>query len=259
MTGRTSTSPRVTASSKPSWGRAQLPALDHGGRLARHGGPRRAHGGAAQPREGVGQGAGADRDAGHRLARARPAPPGLWGPGVIARRLAAACLPRRQRALGACCRRRNARLGTPTAITAPAQTLARAIDTRLRHGTASVHPSLADDDPPSRARTGQRLTHRAKALGSALGNTPARTLAGSSRPRSSSLEGPQWSRARQPLGADFSFFSALGVPARLASGRVSRLDCRMPAQTDCGCATHVLRLDRPQDDDGQETRVSSAA
>jgi transposase len=92
-------------------------------------------------------------------------------------RLAASCLPRRQRALGAFCRRMNARWGTPKAITATAHQLARVIDTMLRHGTAYVRQSLADDAPHDRDRIVQHLTRRAKALGYAFVQTPERTPA----------------------------------------------------------------------------------
>jgi transposase len=69
----------------------------------------------------------------------------------------------------------KARLGTPTAITATAHTLARLIYTRLKHGPADVRQSLADDEQHSRDRVIQPLTHRAKALGYALVHTPAGT------------------------------------------------------------------------------------
>jgi hypothetical protein len=51
----------------------------------------------------------------------------------------------------------------------------------------------------------------------------------------------------------FPFWSALFVPTRLASGRVSRLDSHMPAQTARGCATYVLQRERRRDDGGKET------
>ena len=84
---------------------------------------------------------------------------------VTALRLAASCLQRSQRALGAFFRRMNARLGTPKAITATAHKLARLIYTMLKHGTAYVRQSLADDEQQYRDRTVQSLTRRAKALG----------------------------------------------------------------------------------------------
>jgi transposase len=96
---------------------------------------------------------------------------------ATARRLAASCLPRRQRALGAFFRRMNARWGTPKAITATAHQLARLIDTMLRHGTADVRQRLADDAPHDRDRRVQHVTRRAKALGDAFVQTPERTPA----------------------------------------------------------------------------------
>jgi transposase len=94
---------------------------------------------------------------------------------ATALRLAASWLQRRQRALGAFCRRMKARLGTPKAITATAHKLARLLYARLKHGTAYVRQSLADDAPHSRDRMIQQLTRRAKALGYALVQTPAGT------------------------------------------------------------------------------------
>jgi hypothetical protein len=91
---------------------------------------------------------------------------------ATALRLAASCLPRRQSALGAFCRRMKARLGTPKAITATAHQRARLIDTMLKQGTAYVRQSLADDEPHDRDRMVQSLTRRAKALGYALVQTP---------------------------------------------------------------------------------------
>jgi transposase len=57
---------------------------------------------------------------------------------ATALRLAASCLHHRQSALGAFFRRMQARLGTPKAMTATAHTLARLVDTLLKHGTADV-------------------------------------------------------------------------------------------------------------------------
>ena len=95
---------------------------------------------------------------------------------ATALRLAASGLPRRQSALGAFCRRRKARVGTPKAITATAHQLARLIDTLLQHGTVDVRQRLADDEPHDRDRMAQSLTRRAKALGYALVQTSAGTL-----------------------------------------------------------------------------------
>jgi transposase len=61
---------------------------------------------------------------------------------ATALRRAAAALPHRQSAVGAFCRRLQARLGAPKAITATAHTLARLIDTMLKHGTASVRRGM---------------------------------------------------------------------------------------------------------------------
>jgi transposase len=94
---------------------------------------------------------------------------------ATARRLAALCLQRRQRALGAFFRRMKARLGTPKAITATAPKLGRLIYTMLKHGTAYVRQSLADYEQHYRDRMVQSLTRRAKALGYALVKTPAGT------------------------------------------------------------------------------------
>jgi transposase len=84
---------------------------------------------------------------------------------ATALRLAASCRQRSQSALGAFVRRRNARLGTPQAITATAHQLAQLIYTMLKHGTADVRQSLADEAQHDRDRMVQRLTRRAKVLG----------------------------------------------------------------------------------------------
>jgi transposase len=94
---------------------------------------------------------------------------------ATALRLAASCLPRRQSALAAFCRRMKARLGTPKAITATAHTLARLVYTRLRHGPASGRQRLADAAQHDRDRRVQKLTRRAKALGATLVQAPAGT------------------------------------------------------------------------------------
>jgi transposase len=94
---------------------------------------------------------------------------------ATALRLAASCLQRSQSALGAFFRRMKARLGTPKAITAPAHQLARLIYAMLKHGTAYVRQSLADDEQHYRDRTVQSLTRRAKALGYVLVQTPVGT------------------------------------------------------------------------------------
>jgi transposase len=96
---------------------------------------------------------------------------------ATALRRAASCLQRRQSALGAFCRRMQARLGTPKAITATAHKLAHLIYTLLKHGTAYVRQRLADYEHHYRDRMLQQLTRWAKALGDALVQTPAGTLA----------------------------------------------------------------------------------
>lgn len=96
---------------------------------------------------------------------------------ATALRLAASCLQRSQRGLGAFFRRMKARLGTPKAITATAHKLARLMDTMLKHGTAYVRQRLADYEQHDRDRMVQSLTRRAKALGDALVQTPERTPA----------------------------------------------------------------------------------
>lgn len=94
---------------------------------------------------------------------------------ATALRLAASCLQRSQRALGAFFRRMKARLGTPKAITATAHKLARVLYAMLKHGTAYVRQSLADYEQHYRDRLVHSLTRRAKALGSALVQTPTGT------------------------------------------------------------------------------------
>ena len=91
--------------------------------------------------------------------------------------MAASCLQRSQRALGAFCRRMKARLGTPKAITATAHTLARLIDMLLKHGTAYVRQHMADYERQYHNRMVQNLTRRAKAFGYALLQLPEGTLA----------------------------------------------------------------------------------
>jgi hypothetical protein len=76
---------------------------------------------------------------------------------ATARRLAASCRQRRQRALGACCRRMKARLGTPKALTATAPKLARLIYTMLKPGTAYVRQRRADDTQHDRDRKECRI------------------------------------------------------------------------------------------------------
>ena len=92
---------------------------------------------------------------------------------ATALRLAASSLHRRPSALGAFCRRMQARWGTPQAITATAQKLARWIDTMLKHGSAYVRQRLVDDEHQYRDQMVQSVTRRAKALGYALVQTSA--------------------------------------------------------------------------------------
>ena len=61
---------------------------------------------------------------------------------ATALRLAAACFPHRQRALGAFFRRMTARMGAPKAMTAPAHKLARLLSTMLKDGTAYVRQGM---------------------------------------------------------------------------------------------------------------------
>jgi transposase len=90
---------------------------------------------------------------------------------ATALRLAASCLHHSQSALGAFFRRMKARLGTPKAMTAPAPTLARLVDTMLTHGTAYVAQGMADYAQRYQERVLQHLTRRAKTLGYALVRT----------------------------------------------------------------------------------------
>jgi hypothetical protein len=121
---------------------------------------------------------------------------------ATARRRAASCRPRQQRALGACCRRMHARRGPPTARTATAQTLARVRSARRHHGTADVRQRLADEAPHDLDRRVLRWTRRAKALGDARVDTPDKTPLSPSRPGSRAVAGPPWSRDRLALGAE---------------------------------------------------------
>jgi transposase len=91
---------------------------------------------------------------------------------ATALRLAAAALPHRQSAGGACVRRRHARLGAPHALTATAHTRARWISTMRTHGTASVRQGMDEYAPPSHDRTVQNLPRRAQILGDTLVKAP---------------------------------------------------------------------------------------
>ncbi len=86
----------------------------------------------------------------------------------VALRLAARSLPHSQSALGAFFRRMNVRLGTPKAITATAQKLARRVSSLRQHGSAYVQQGLDAYETPSRERKGTAMTTQAKALGYTL-------------------------------------------------------------------------------------------
>jgi hypothetical protein len=86
---------------------------------------------------------------------------------ATALRLAAASRHHRQSALGAFCRRRQARLGTPKAITATAHKLARLLSSLRTHGPASVAQGLDEDAEQDRQRTGRHVRRRARELGDA--------------------------------------------------------------------------------------------
>jgi len=88
--------------------------------------------------------------------------------GTVALRLAARRFHPSQRALGACWRRRNARRGTPKAITATAHTRARLVSRLGPHGSASVHQGLDAYEAHSHARQVTTMAQQAKALGSPL-------------------------------------------------------------------------------------------
>jgi transposase len=87
---------------------------------------------------------------------------------TVARRLAARTLHHAQSALGAFLRRMQARLGTPTALTATAHTLARLVYSRWRPGSAYVQQGLDADETQSRARKVTTMAQQAKALGHTL-------------------------------------------------------------------------------------------
>jgi hypothetical protein len=70
--------------------------------------------------------------------------------------------------------------------------------------------------------------------------------------RPNTYRDPRRQQTRTP-GADFIPFCRLMYAGLIASGRVSRLAFRMPAQTERGGATHFLRLARRQGDDCKET------
>jgi transposase len=100
--------------------------------------------------------------------RVRPGAPRV----TVALRLAARTLPHAQSALGAFCRRRKVRLGTPKASTATAPKLARLVYRLLRPGSASVPQGLDAYAAQSRARKVTTMAKQAKALGYTLGPLP---------------------------------------------------------------------------------------
>jgi hypothetical protein len=118
-----------------------------------------------------------------------------------------------QSALGAFCHRLKARLGTPKPMTATAHTRARLVYTMLKHGVAYVAQGMAEYEQRYQERVVQHLARRVKVLGYALVKTPEGAPASPPGSRSNALEGPQWSRDRRPLGADFLHFSVGWVPA----------------------------------------------
>ena len=93
--------------------------------------------------------------------RVRPGAPRV----TVALRLAARSVHHAQSALGAFFRRRNARRGTPKAITATAHTLARLGSSLLQHGSAYVHQGVEVYETPYRARKVTAMATQAKALG----------------------------------------------------------------------------------------------
>jgi len=91
---------------------------------------------------------------------------------ATALRLAAAALHHSQSAVGAFCRRMQARLGAPKAITATAHKLARLIYTMLKHGTASGRRGMEEYEQQYRDCVVKNMVRRAKALGYTLVKAP---------------------------------------------------------------------------------------
>jgi len=87
---------------------------------------------------------------------------------AVALRLAARSLHHSQSALGAFCRRMQARLGTPKAITATAHTLARLVSHLLKHGSAYVQQGLENYEAQYHERKVTTMAKQAKALGYTL-------------------------------------------------------------------------------------------
>ena len=94
-----------------------------------------------------------------RSRRVRPGAPRV----TVALRLAARSVHHSQRALGAFLRRRNARLGTPKALTATAHKLARLVSSLLQHGSADVHQGLEAYEAQYRERKVTAMARHAKA------------------------------------------------------------------------------------------------
>ena len=67
----------------------------------------------------------------------------------------------------------KARVGTPQAITATAHMLARLSNMRLKHGTAYVRQTMADDERQDHNRMVQHVTRRAKLFGSVVVRIPS--------------------------------------------------------------------------------------
>jgi transposase len=96
--------------------------------------------------------------------RVRPGAPRVR----VALRLAARSLPHAQRAFGAFFRRMTARLGTPQALAATAQPLARLVSRLFQHGSAYVQQGVDASEAPSRERKVSAMTRQAQAVGSTL-------------------------------------------------------------------------------------------
>ena len=110
------------------------------------------------------------RVAGGKVLRRRTTP--CANRAATALRLAAACLPHSQSALGAFFRRMQARMGAPKALTATAHTLARLIYPMRKHGTAYVRQGMDEYAQQYRDRAVKHMTRRAKALGYPLVKAP---------------------------------------------------------------------------------------
>lgn len=87
---------------------------------------------------------------------------------TVALRLAARSVHHAQSALGAFCRRMQARLGTPKAITATAHKLARLVYSLLKHGSAYVQQGLENYEAQYHERKVKTMAKQAQALGYTL-------------------------------------------------------------------------------------------